>query len=68
MIDSILNTLQSAAGNILQLLTYDPKAHVVFEWPVLGVVFNISPHICLFEGKQVEDGYLRGVFFAIFLL
>ena len=63
MIDSILNTLQSAAGNILQLLTY-----VVFEWPVLGVVFNISPHICLFEGKQVEDGYLRGVFFAIFLL
>ena len=41
MIDSILNTLQSAAGNILQLLTYDPKAPMLFSSGLFWVLFLI---------------------------
>ena len=41
MIDSILNSLQSAAGNILQLLTYDPKAPMLFSSGLFWVLFLI---------------------------
>lgn len=48
MIDSILNTLQSAAGNILQLLTYDPKAPMLFSSGLFWVLFLIFLPIYVF--------------------
>lgn len=57
MIDSILNTLQSAAGNILQLLTYDPKAPMLFSSGLFWVLFLIFLPIYAFlkgsKGKMV---------------